>query len=80
MLSHPWICGGASTTPLQETVKSLRKFNAARKLKNAAMMVIAHQRFQARTDSAAAVLSATPTPSASPNAIAVGFAAPARAS
>ena len=78
MLSHPWICGGASTTPLQETVKSLRKFNAARKLKNAAMMVIAHQRFQGRTDSAAAVLSATPTPS--PNAKAVGFAAPARAS
>ena len=43
-LSHKWICGGAKTEQLETTVKSLKKYNASRKLKKAALGVIAQQK------------------------------------
>jgi len=46
-LSHKWICGGAKTEQLETTVKSLKKYNASRKLKKAALGVIAQQKMAA---------------------------------
>ena len=43
VLSHPWH-RASKATPLPETVKSLKKFNAARKLKRAALGVVAQER------------------------------------
>ena len=43
MLSHPWL-RVSKTTPLPETVKALKKFNAARKLKRAALGVVAQEK------------------------------------
>ena len=43
VLSHPWH-RASKATPLPETVKSLKKFNAARKLKRAALGVVAQEK------------------------------------
>ena len=43
VLSHPWL-RVSKTTPLPETVKALKKFNAARKLKRAALGVVAQEK------------------------------------
>jgi hypothetical protein len=43
VLSHPWL-RVSKTTPLLETVKALKKFNAARKLKRAALGVVAQEK------------------------------------
>ena len=43
VLSHP-LLRVSKTTPLPETVKALKKFNAARKLKRAALGVVAQEK------------------------------------
>ena len=58
MLSHPWH-RATKTTPLPETVKSLKKFNAARKLKRAALGVVAQERL-AQSASESGFASAAP--------------------
>ena len=47
VLSHPWIKGGAPDTELGEAKKSLKKYQASRKLKKAALGIIAHNRISA---------------------------------
>ena len=44
VLSHKWTCGGAKTEQLNTTVSSLKKYTASRKLKKAALGVIAQQK------------------------------------
>ena len=49
VLSHPWIKGGAPDTELGEAKKSLKKYQASRKLKKAALGIIAQNRISAMT-------------------------------
>ena len=44
VLKQPWVTGAASDAPLDSVQKSLRKYNATRKLKKAALGIMAQQR------------------------------------
>ena len=44
VLKQPWVTGSASDAPLDSVQKSLRKYNATRKLKKAALGIMAQQR------------------------------------
>lgn len=46
VLNHPWIRQGGSQNELADTVKSLKKYNASRKLKKVALGIMAQNRFQ----------------------------------
>lgn len=46
VLAHAWIQGQAPTTQLSMTVSEMKKFNARRKLRKAAMGVLAKNRVQ----------------------------------
>jgi len=43
---HPWIKGGGSATPLGEAQKSMKRYNASRKLKKAALGIMAKKRME----------------------------------
>lgn len=44
VLEHPWVNGKASKEPLPETLSSLKKYNASRKIKKAALGIMAKNR------------------------------------
>lgn len=44
VLEHPWVCGGASTKQLDASLKSLKKYNASRKLRKVGNAIMAQQR------------------------------------
>jgi len=46
VLEDKWICGEAPDTNLSKTVQALKKYNASRKLRKAALGVIAQQRME----------------------------------
>jgi hypothetical protein len=62
VLSHPWH-RASKTTPLPETVKALKKFNAARKLKRAALGVVAQEKLARSASESGFTPAAEPAPS-----------------